>query len=154
MKKITLLATLLMATNCFAAAPAASMPQALDAMFNYKDVVTAVANGHDIRIGLILKDCTMNGKKIEKPIFKVGLYSPNEVILSNDDNVVASLRHFTKNDARAPGKPVWQYAVYTITPDDNVKLSVEVLDAETNATVVNKETYDCKLGVASYVLSK
>lgn len=140
MKKLVLLTSLVLATNSFAS------------IKTYKELAHSVVIGDHIRIGLMMKNCTINDSPVQNPMFKFGYFSPNEIIMTNGDTLVASLNHFTKNDLRAAGRPAYQYVTYTFTPDNNVRVTMDLLDAVSYASLVPKEVYDCKLGKGVYVI--
>jgi len=154
MKKLTLLASLIMATNCFAAKPAMTFHDVPDLLDKYDDIFQAVVSGKDILIVTAIDGCTINGKKVEKPLFLAGIFAPDAIILTNDLSIAASMNHFTTNDGHAPGKPVYQYASYRITSDNMMTVAVEVFDAVYHTPISSKVTYQCKLGEAAGVFAK
>ncbi len=154
MKKMSFLAAMLFTTQSFAGSPSLMLHKSPAALDNYQDVLSAVLDGQDIRLALAVNECTVDGKKVERPMFALGLFTPDAVIVTNDLSIAASMHHFTTNDAHAVGKPVYQFVSYRITPDSTMSVSAQVFDAVYHTAISNKVTYQCKLGVSAMVFAK
>lgn len=138
MKKFLLLASVLMATNSYAA------PEALK---DYVEVVHAIGSGKDIRILLEPGHCTnADGSRVKTTLFTMGAFTPNEVVITPNNEVAASLTHLTMNDPRYFGKVVYQYATFIISHDDNnLRVTSQVLDANNHQPLSDQVTFVCSL---------
>lgn len=140
MKKLLILSLLLSSTNIFAAE-----------LSNYEEIKSAVVNGKTIRIAINFDQCTTISKATNHVNFGLGIFSPNEIIIDREDHIDASLLHFTMNDPHLPGKSIYQYARYTITQDNIIKLETKALDAATFTPLTDGFTFNCKIATAAKV---
>lgn len=140
MKKALLFTSLIMASSVYAH----ELP-------NYAHVKGAVTHGAKIRIATDFTKCVAQGRKASGPAFKVGVYTPNEVIVDNDNNVLFNLKHFTFNDQHVPGKAVYQYVTYKISPDNTVTMVGEDLDALNLTPLTEQHTYVCKMTEGAHI---
>lgn len=146
MKKFLLLATLL----------SASIASYADQLHNYNDVKSAVIAGKSVRIAIDFNKCTSpTGAGLANPKhnFSLGVYTPNEMIIDNQDQVVASLMHFTIRSQTTTKVPVYQFARYTITQNNVVVLTEQVLDAATYKPVTDEFTVNCPIDTAATLYS-
>jgi hypothetical protein len=67
---------------------------------------------------------------------------------------LASLNHFTLNDNNAKNKAVYQFARYKITAENNVIVSMQVLDAVTWQPITDKKSFTCQLNNGAYIVAK
>jgi hypothetical protein len=135
MKKILLLPLLFTATSVFA-----------NVLHSYDDIHAAVLDGKSIRIALDFDKCTPHFRAPkQRPSFGIGIFTPNEIVIEGDGRIDASLLHFTLHDPHAPSKPIYQFARYTITSDNNVNLSAKALDAVTYTPISEGFSFDCKI---------
>ena len=141
MKKLLLLTSLLMMTNCFAGE-----------LKDYLQVKTAVTQGQSIRIATDFSKCTSdtNSKSLQK--YLLGVFSPNSIVIDNAGKIKSSLKHFSLNDPNVPGKPVYQYVAYVLNQDNSIKISVNVLDAVSYAPIKATSVVNCTIadGVSIY----
>lgn len=143
MKKLLLLAGLALAGNSFAGELA-----------NYSQVKHAVMNGESIRIAVDFTKCSAANSKSVLPRYTLGVFSPNAIVINSDDTIKTAMKHFTLNDKNAPGKAVYQFVVYTMSPDNSVKLSIYVLDAVNYAAVAPKEAVVCSMAEGAKVYTR
>lgn len=141
MKKFLLLPLLLTTTSVFA-----------NVLHSYDDIHTAVLDGKSIRIALDFDKCTPHYRASKlRPSFGIGIFTPNEIIIEGDGSIDASLLHFTLNDPHAPSKPIYQFARYTITSNNNVNLSTKALDAVTYTPISDGFSFDCKIDLGAKI---
>lgn len=153
MKRFLPYVAILMATQVLAASPAKMMMDSPNYLHNYEEVLAAVYHGQDIRIGFEFDRCTGDAKS-NYAAFGYGIYTPNEIIVSNSGAILASLNHFTLNDNNAKNQAAYQFVRYKITPDNNVLVSMQVLDAATWQPITTKKTFTCTLNSGAYIVGK
>ena len=132
MKKLLALAGMLLATNGFAGQ-----------LTDYNQIKSAVMNGESIRIATDFNKCI--GKGNESPKYSLGVFSPESIYVYADGTIKTALKNFTLNDRNVPGKPVYQYVVYTINPDNTVRVSMYVMDAANYTMITKNEGNMCDL---------
>ncbi len=140
MRKLLLLSLLLMVTNTFA-----------DELHNFDQVKSAVTTGKSIRIAIDFSKCSTEKNSLLQDINNMGVFTPNEIVIDKFGRISTSLMHFTLNDQIFPAKPVYQFLRYTMTSDNNVNLSFQVLDATNYSSLTDKVSFDCKLDAAAKV---
>ena len=134
MKKFLLLPLLLTATSVFA-----------NVLHSYDEIHTAVLDGKSIRIAIDFDKCIPHNTVKQRPSFGIGIFTPNEIVIESDGSIGASVLHFTLNEPHAPSKPIYQFARYIITSDNNVNLSAKALDAVTYTPISDGFSFDCKI---------
>ncbi len=141
MKKLLILAGFILASNCFAAE-----------LSNYTEVKNAIVNGSTVRIALDFSKCTGAPENRSSHSFILGVYTPNEIVVSQDGVIKTAMKHFTLNDPTVPGKAVYQYVVYTIKADESVRIAEYLLDAVNYASLNSGSIFNCKIsdGVKFY----
>jgi hypothetical protein len=154
MKRLLPCLTLILAAQAYAVSPATMMSSSPNYLPNYEQILSAVTQGQDIRIGFAFEKCTNETNTPVKSAFQLGIYTPNEVIVANSGSILASMNHFTLNDNQAKGQAAYQFARYKITTDNNIILSMQVLNAVTMQPVGVKQTYTCALGTGAFVVAK
>ena len=140
MKKITLLASLLLAANAYAY----ELP-------NYKHVKGAVTHGKKVRIAIDFSKCNASVPEMNHPYFDFGVYTPNEMIMKHDGGIASSMNHFTLSDVNFKDTPVNQFVTYTVNPDDNVVVTGTVLDAINKTPLTKKHTFVCKMTEGAHI---
>lgn len=140
MKKILLLPLLFIVTNSVA-----------DELHNFDQVKSAVMTGKSIRIAIDFSKCSTAKKDATPFKYSIGVFTPNEIIVTNEGNIAASLTHFTLNDTSVPGKPVYQFVRYTITDDNNIDVSSQLLDATNYASISDKSSFNCKIDTSAKI---
>lgn len=140
MKKLILLASLLITTNSFA-----------DELHNFNEIKAAVIIGKTIHIAIDFSKCAAPNKANAQSM-NVGIFTPSAIQVAND-HIATSLTHFTLNNPGFPDKPIYEFVRYTITGDDNVNLTAHVLDAVNYISLSNRISFNCKIdsGAKIYV---
>lgn len=141
MKKILAVAGMMLATNGFAGQ-----------LIDYAQVKSAVLNGESIRIATDFSKCL--GKDNKSPKYSLGVFSPESIYVYADGTIKTSLKNFTLNDRNVPGKPVYQYVVYTINPDNTVRVSMYVMDAANYSMISTNEGNMCDLADGAKVYTR
>ncbi len=118
-------------------------------LHNFAEVKSAVITGKQIHIATDFTKCTSSNKNGAYGM--VGIYAPTE-LQALDTRIVTSFMHFTLNNPGFLDKPVYQFVKYTISDDNNLTLSFQVLDARNYSPLSEKKSYVCKLddGVKIY----
>jgi len=132
MKNLVLLFTGLLVLNTAEAIP----------LHNFNDVKLAVSTGKTIHIAINSAKCS-NATKLNDSM-NIGLFTPNEMAVL-DTHIDTSLTHFTLNDPFFPGKAVYEFETYSITADNTVNLTDQVLDAVSYAALTDKFSFVCKI---------
>ena len=140
MKKISLLVSLLISTNCFA-----------NELNHFNEVQTAATAGKTIHIAVDFSKCTFPMNALNVPS-SIGIFTPNTVQVTND-HIATSLTHFTINNPAFPEKAIYEFATYTITTKDQLNITMQFLDAANYTPLGNKITFNCKLGVSAKIYS-
>lgn len=138
MKKILLLSSFFLSTTVFAGE-----------LNSYNDIVTYITYGVPLHFVTNFAQCTGDKVNAAKTM-SLGSFTPSEIGVT-ENHVAAATTHFTLNDPFFPGKAVYEYARYTITPDNNMTVSLQVLDAATYTKLMNPISFNCKLKVATTV---
>jgi hypothetical protein len=138
MKKFILLSSLVLATPSFA-----------DQLQSYDEITAALTTGKSIHVVTDFAQCSTANKAAVKTM-SMAIFTPNEIGIMSD-HVAMSLNHFTINDPYFPGKSVYEFVRYTITPDNNMNVSLQVLDAVTYASLMDKISYNCKINTATKI---
>ena len=107
MKKLAFLISLMISANSFAAE-----------LTNYDQVKTAISTGKSIHIII--------GGTASNAVTYIGEYTPSEFMIT--DRIAASSTHFTLNNPRYLDKPVYEFVSYTITNDNKLTMTSQVLD--------------------------
>ena len=139
MQKLILIGGLLFTTSGFATV-----------LHNYNEISSALTNGKTIHFVTDFSQCNAQNKPAELTTMSVGIFTPNEIGLTND-HIATALTHFTVNDPYFPGKPVVEFSRYTITQDDNMNVALKVFDAATYALLKDNISFDCKIDQATKV---
>lgn len=132
MKKLVL-ATLLLTSNCFAGA-----------LHDFDAVKTAVMKGKTIHMVVDFTQCNKPMSGMEETIGVSGVFTPNEMLIVKN-NIFASFVHFTTNNPRYNGKPVFEYVRYAITDANSVRVSFQTLAAADYTPLNEKSTVECKM---------
>ncbi|KTD53619.1 VirK protein [Legionella santicrucis] len=141
MKKLVLWALMvLMASTGFA-----------HSLQHFKDVQKAVLKGKHVHFVVDFLKCAGPTPLKMDPLL-VGLVSFHEIAMTQD-KLAASSNHFTLNDPQFINQPVYEFARYTLTNDDQMTISMQVLDAKDYSLLTDKVTYKCKLGESVKVYS-
>lgn len=138
MRYIILFSGLLFATFGFA-----------NTLHDYNDITSALISGKSLHIVTDFAQCNASNK-LGSEIRSIAIFTPNEIGITND-HIVTALTHFTVNDPYFPGKPVYEFARYTITPDNNMNVSLQVFDAATYALLKDKVSFNCKVGQSTKI---
>jgi hypothetical protein len=142
MKKWLLLALLVTSTPSFALE-----------LWNYWEVKSAAMAGKQLHFVVNLLKCTAHTSNM--PLTDgtaIAIYTPNEMDVMSD-HMATSVTHFTlqkQPDPTQPPVPVYEFARYTLTPDDNMNIAVWILDVNHNVTPSHM-TFDCKINDAAKV---
>lgn len=143
MKKFLILSLLLSSANVFAGE-----------LVNYEAIKTAVLEGKSIRIAIDFDKCTPQQVTVKQlHSFGIGIFSPNEIVIEGNGFISASLLRFTLKDPHMPSKPVYQYARYTITPNNMINLATQALDATTFNPLSDGFAFNCKISTDAKVYS-
>lgn len=132
MKKLILIPFLFISTHVFA-----------HQLHHFSDLKKALAKGHLIRIAVDFAACSASEKG--SPSFHLGLFTPNAIQVM-DSRIVTSLTHFTIGNAKFPDLPIYEFIKYTLTDNDNLNLSHQILDARNYSALSEKFSMDCKIG--------
>lgn len=133
MKKLTLLVSFLISTNSIAGE-----------LHNFNEIKTAIVTGKTINIAVDFSKCTASNKGVA-PSITIGVFTPNSIVVT--DRIATSLTHFTLNNE----KPVYEFVRYTITDDNSVNVTEEVLDAVKYTPTSDKISFNCKLETAAKI---
>lgn len=137
MKKISFLALLLISTNNTAGQ-----------LHNFTEIKTAATKGKSIHIIIDFLKCVTRNKA-PAPV-SMGVFTPNTIYITQD-YVAASLMHFTLNNPGFPERPVYEFVRYTITPDNNVDVVAQTLDAVNYTPLSNKFSFYCQIGTGAKI---
>lgn len=140
MKKLFLLSLLAITTNSFA-----------NELHDFDQIKSTVTNGKSIRIAIDFSKCTTENTSFSKDKNNIAIFTPNEIVVDNNDRIVTSLMHFTLYNSNFPAKPVYQFIRYTLTADNNVNLAYQILDAKNYALLADTVTVDCKINVGAKI---
>ncbi|EKD73851.1 MAG: hypothetical protein ACD_45C00172G0003 [uncultured bacterium] len=139
MKKLILLGGFFLTTATFAGQ-----------LHNYNDMVSAISSGKPLRFVTNFSQCETNNKKASSSTTLIGSFTPNEIGVT-DSHIATSLTHFTLNDPFFLGKPVYEFARYTITPDNRMSVTLEILDASTYTSLMDKISFNCQIDIATKI---
>ncbi len=144
MKKLILLSGLFLTTTAFAGE-----------LHNYNDIVSAISSGTSLHFVTDFTQCTPTKKSAAAATvittMSTGAFTPNEIGVTSE-HIATALTHFTLNDPMFPGKPVNEFVRYTITPDNNMNVILNVLDPVTYASLLNPPiVLNCKIDVATKI---
>jgi hypothetical protein len=132
MKKLILLTLLSVATQA----------NALE-LKNYNQIEAVLKYGKVIHIAVDFTQCTpVNARQLVSSA--LAIYTPSAVQVAND-NIAASLKHFTLDNPAYPNKPVYEFVRYTFTADNVLTLTNQTLDATNFAPLGDPMTLTCKL---------
>lgn len=134
MRKLVLLSLLFITTNALA-----------DELRNFDQVKSAVTTGKSLRIAIDFAKCVMDKNAYSQDKSNIAIFTPNEIVIDNNDRIVTSLTHFTLNNSNFPAKPVYQFVRYTLTADNNVNLAYQILDAKNYSILADTVSVDCKI---------
>lgn len=115
-----------------------------DELRNYDAVTAAAIGGKPLHIAINFANCVAKGKQLDA-VMSVGVFTP-DVISVMGNHVATSMLHFTMNNPVAAGKPVYEFARYTLSDDNHMALDLRVLDAATYVPYDREWHYDCELG--------
>ena len=131
MKKLVLLAALLISTNCFS-----------NELHNFEQIKAAVLTGQTIHIVVDFSKCSSSHKALAESV-SIGVFTPNAMQVIND-HIVTSLTHFTLDNPSFPGKAIYEFVKYTIT-DNKINLTSQALDAINYMPLSNKFSFTCAI---------
>lgn len=134
MKKLTLLSLLILSTTSSA-----------KELHNYAEIKSAAINGKNIHIMVDFSQCTS-----EHPakFTNIGVFTPNAIQILNK-YMATSLTHFTLNNPGFQDKPVYEFVRYTITDQNEVILTAQVLDAIDYHPLSGKMIFHCAIDSAA-----
>lgn len=132
MKKFILLASLLITTNCFAGV-----------LYNYNKIKAAVISGKAIHIVIDFSKCSSPKNESTQAMSVIAVYAPNSLLVMND-HIATSLTHFTLNNPSFPGKPIYEFVRYTISDNNTVNVTEQILDAN-YTPLLHDFSFTCKL---------
>lgn len=134
MKKSLLITTLFLSAQTFAG----TLP-------SYDLVKATILEGKSVRIVVNFKACAHAEQKQIVPSLNIGLYTPNEMMIDINGNILASLDHFTLNDPHFNNKPVYQHVRYKLDANGTLTLTSQTLDALTYQTLSPIHEYKCQI---------
>lgn len=134
MKKLLMIAALSLSANCFAGQ-----------LTDYTQIKDAIVNGDNLRIATDYTKCKGEDSTKDFPRFSLAVFSPDAIVVYPDGSIKTALKHFTLNEPHAPGKPVYQFVVYTIRPNASVRIATYVLDAVNYSMVAPEAVYNCSV---------
>jgi hypothetical protein len=120
-------------------------------LHNYNDIRTSIINGKKIRIVMELSQCS-NSNNLAHSTMNIGVFTPNAMQVTND-HIVTSFIHFTLNNPKFAGTPVYEYVTYTLYTDNNMKVTEQVLEPALHSPITDLYSFKCKLdaGVKIYL---
>jgi hypothetical protein len=142
-KSLLLLTSLLITTNSFAAE-----------LYYFDDIKKAVMTGKNIHIAIDFSKCTsssMTAQFAYTQSMNMAVFTP-DAILASDTRIATSLKHFTMDNPRIR-RPVYEYVRYTISNNNTVSLTGQVLDAATYTPLSALSYTSCELGTAAKIYS-
>lgn len=150
MKKYLVLPFLFLAANCFA-----------KELANYDQVKAAVTAGQSLHIAIDFQKCTTPPRDEFLPNVSLGIFTPNETLITADGDIVTSLLHFTRSPIPGVADEVsyYQYVRYTITSDNNVSLKGKFLSPGTMLPLFTANptsdqiSIDCKIASGARIYS-
>lgn len=140
MKKLILIGGLFLTTSSFATV-----------LHNYNDITSALTNGKSIHLVTEFAKCNAPDK-LATQVMSIGIVTPNEIGITND-HIATAFTHFTVNDPYFPYKPVNEFVRYTITPDNNMNISLKIFDAATYTLLKDDISFNCKIDESTKVYS-
>lgn len=132
MKKFFLLTLTLMISNCLAAE-----------LKSYNEIKNAAMQGKTLHIVIDFAKCSPLNKK-RTPTTKIGIYTPNAIQIVND-RIVTSMTHFTRDHPSFPAKPVVEFIKYSVTDNDFVNVSYQVLKAVNYTPLSDQSSFICEI---------
>jgi hypothetical protein len=133
-KKLILLPFLFIATNSFA-----------HKLHNFSEIKSAITRGETIHIVTDFAKCSSPKKEVFQSTH-IGVFTPNEIQVI-DTRIVTSFMHFTLNNPNFPDESIYEFVSYTMTDDNNLNLSYQVLDARHYFPLTEKASFNCKIDV-------
>src|SRR5437773_9738786 len=98
MRKWIIFTILLLTSNCFAGQ-----------LYNYEQIKCAIKEGKLIRIFVDYTKCTSRSPLSSQRIMIANhdvVYTPNEMVINDEGDIVSSILYFTMNDGHYPSRPV------------------------------------------------
>lgn len=138
---------LLLITSLFLSAQAIASP-----LPSYNQIKAAVMEGQAVRMVINFKGCTHQEQQQYSPGLNIGVYTPNEMMIDHQGNILSSLDHFTLNDTHYANKPVYQHVRYMLDHHGKLTVTSQTLDALTYQTLSPIHQYECQIpdGVMFY----
>src|SRR5262249_12990074 len=79
------------------------------------------------------------------------VYTPNPMTITNEGKITSYLLYFTMSDPHYPEKAVYQYVKYSISSNNYLHLTFNVLNAADYTPLGTNGSMDCKIDVAAKV---
>lgn len=114
----------------------------------FKSLASAVSKGTKMAFVLNLDNCTSDTSLHDLQVST----RPKSFMLIGNEKVVASSEHFTLDEPGLVGRPILDFAKYTITTDGSMELRVTVMDAR-NYQAFARHQVSCQLGKGFRVFS-
>lgn len=136
MKKLVLLASLLASTFAFS-----------QELINFEEVKTAITGGKKIHLTIDMLKCTWNKPPVDVMTFAL---TPNEFGIVNDMIFIANT-HFTLENPAFLNRPIYEFHKYIITPDNQLTLTAQVLDAISFKPLAEKKIIRCDINTGAKI---
>jgi hypothetical protein len=134
LKTLTLLALLFNTGN--------SLAQELQ---SFDAIKTAAITGKPIHIVIDFSKCASPRRP---ELTSIGVFTPNALHVTQEA-IMTSLKHFTLNHPRFPDKPVYEFIRYTLTHNNQVVVTTQVLEAIHYVPVSDQLSFQCEIGAGA-----
>lgn len=118
-------------------------------LHDYAQIKSAIISGKTIHMVFDYSKCTPADANHAQ---YMGTFTPNEMLIKNDNYITTSLLHFTLSNPDVNYRPIYEFNKYVITMDNNLTWTHQILDAPTYTPMGDKTTTTCQIdaGVKFY----
>lgn len=114
-------------------------------LHNYAAVKSAVENGHMLRIAVNYTRCTSQSPAQFISPNRSAFYTPNAIAIDTKGNIGFYVLYFTNKDGIFPGKNVYEYGRYLISPEGKLDLTFTVFSMPDYNTLGEDYTLSCAI---------
>lgn len=127
-----------------------ALPLFAQQLGTYQHINAALLQGKMIRIITDFAQCQTQANDVA-PIKMVGLFMPNEIIINQHGDIMASMLHFTLKNPKFLNQPVFETVSYTFKTNETVVLETQILDTQYHP-IIAPVNFQCalKTGVSVY----
>lgn len=112
-----------------------------DELPTFNDIAGVVSQGKPITFVINFKQCSPQNHMPSM----IASITPNAVMVTNNNRITASDRHFTLDDPSARGTPVFDYSKFNIDAEGNASIKITMMNASTYE-VLGGFQINCELG--------